>query len=98
MSAQTGDQVKVVERRHLGEAGDMPGRAGVADLADLARSEISLRRFLHGLPGVDQVGAEARAASLSTRSIKAGAKLWQSTLLFRWSTSLLWREPTRRGK
>jgi deoxyribose-phosphate aldolase len=76
MSAQTGDQVKVVERRHLGEAGDMPGRAGVADLADLARSEISLRRFLHGLPGVDQVGAEARAASLSTRSIKAGAKLW----------------------
>jgi deoxyribose-phosphate aldolase len=45
-------------------------------LADVARSEVSLRRFLHGLPGVDQVGAEQRAASLATRSIKAGAKLW----------------------
>jgi len=33
-----------------------------------------LRRFLHGLPGVDQVGAEARAAGLSTRSIKTTAK------------------------
>jgi deoxyribose-phosphate aldolase len=57
----------------------MPERTGGADLADLAelaRSEISLRRFLHGLPGVDQVGAEARAASLATRSIKAGAKMW----------------------
>ncbi len=47
-----------------------------SDLADLARSEMSLRRFLHGLPGVDQVGAEARAASLATRSIKTDAKLW----------------------
>jgi deoxyribose-phosphate aldolase len=37
---------------------------------------MSLRRFLHGLPGVDQVGADARAASLATRSIKADAKLW----------------------
>ncbi len=54
---------------------DQP-RSGGSDLADLARSEMSLRRFLHGLPGVDQVGAEARAASLATRSIKAGAKMW----------------------
>jgi deoxyribose-phosphate aldolase len=45
-------------------------------LADLHRSETELRRFLHGLPGVDQVGAEARAASLATRSIKTSAKLW----------------------
>jgi deoxyribose-phosphate aldolase len=45
-------------------------------LADLHRSESDLRRFLHGLPGVDQVGAEARAASLATRSIKTSAKLW----------------------
>ena len=36
----------------------------------------SLREFLHGLPGVDQVGAEARAAMLSTRSIKTTAKQW----------------------
>ncbi|MDT7555315.1 MAG: deoxyribose-phosphate aldolase, partial [Pseudonocardiales bacterium] len=37
--------------------------------------ETSLRRFLHGLPGVDQVGLERRAAVLATRSIKADAKL-----------------------
>jgi deoxyribose-phosphate aldolase len=37
-------------------------------------SDTSLRRFLHGLPGVDQVGAEARAASLGTRSVKTTAK------------------------
>ncbi|MGI8665971.1 MAG: deoxyribose-phosphate aldolase [Jatrophihabitans sp.] len=36
----------------------------------------SLRRFLHGLPGVDQVGAEGRAAALATRSIKTTAKAW----------------------
>jgi deoxyribose-phosphate aldolase len=33
-----------------------------------------LRGFLHGLPGVDQVGAEERAARLATRSIKTSAK------------------------
>ena len=36
--------------------------------------DASLRRFLHGLPGVDEVGADARAAALSTRSIKTTAK------------------------
>ena len=30
-------------------------------LGEVGRSDASLRRFLHGLPGVDQVGAEARA-------------------------------------
>lgn len=39
-------------------------------------SPAALRRFLHGLPGVDQVGCEARTASLSTRSIKTSAKAW----------------------
>jgi deoxyribose-phosphate aldolase len=33
-----------------------------------------LRAFLHGLPGVDQVGAEERAARLASRSIKTTAK------------------------
>ena len=47
-----------------------------SDLASVARDESSLRRFLHGLPGVDQVGAEGRAASLATRSIKTTAKAW----------------------
>ncbi len=41
---------------------------------DVTSSAVSLRRFLHGLPGVDQVGAEARAAALGTRSIKTTAK------------------------
>ena len=41
---------------------------------DITSSNASLRRFLHGLPGIDQVGADARAAMLSTRSIKAAAK------------------------
>ncbi|KQX70118.1 2-deoxyribose-5-phosphate aldolase [Angustibacter sp. Root456] len=39
-------------------------------------SNASLRRFLHGLPGVDQVGLEARAAALGTRSIKTTSKAW----------------------
>ena len=47
-----------------------------AALSDVAKSESSLRRFLHGLPGVDQVGAEGRAAGLATRSIKTTAKAW----------------------
>ncbi|ONI85856.1 deoxyribose-phosphate aldolase [Actinosynnema sp. ALI-1.44] len=45
------------------------------ELADATRDETSLRRFLHGLPGVDQVGVEQRAAGLATRSIKKAAKL-----------------------
>lgn len=51
------------------------GTTPVGDL-DVARSDASLRRFLHGLPGVDQVGAEQRAASLGTRSIKTSAKAY----------------------
>ena len=47
-----------------------------ADLRDATVSDATLRRFLHGLPGVDQVGAEARAAMLATRSIKRESKLW----------------------
>jgi len=43
---------------------------------DVASSDSALRRFLHGLPGVDQVGADARAAALATRSIKTTAKRW----------------------
>ena len=42
-----------------------------------------MRRFLHGLPGVDQVGAEARAASLGTRSIKTSAKGYALDLAIR---------------
>jgi len=49
-----------------------PGTAA----AGIATSDAALRQVLHGLPGVDQVGAEARAASLATRSVKRDAKLW----------------------
>ncbi|MFE5211398.1 deoxyribose-phosphate aldolase [Streptomyces sp. NPDC056600] len=45
-------------------------------LTDVAASDASLRRFLHGLPGVDPVGLEARAAALGTRSIKTTAKAY----------------------
>jgi deoxyribose-phosphate aldolase len=39
-------------------------------------SEKSLRKFLAELSPVDQVGAEARAAMLATRSIKTSSKAW----------------------
>jgi deoxyribose-phosphate aldolase len=55
----------------------------VTDFADVTGSDSSLRRFLHGLPGVDQVGAEARAASLGTRSIKTTAKEYALDLAIR---------------
>ncbi|RAG87431.1 deoxyribose-phosphate aldolase [Streptacidiphilus pinicola] len=45
-------------------------------LAEVASSEASLRRFLHGLPGIDAVGLQARAAGLGTRSIKTTAKAY----------------------
>jgi len=44
-------------------------------LADAAANDVSLRRFLSGLPGVDPVGIEQRAAGLATRSIKRASKL-----------------------
>jgi deoxyribose-phosphate aldolase len=53
---------------------DAPGR--LAGLADVTASDAALRRFLHGLPGVDAVGLEARAAGLGTRSIKTTAKAY----------------------
>ena len=48
--------------------------SALADTPVIAGS--SLRTFLHGLPGVDRVGAEARAAMLASRSIKTTAKQW----------------------
>jgi deoxyribose-phosphate aldolase len=66
---------------------DLSGRtdltAGRTDLSDLGRSEATLRAFLHGLPGVDQVGAEQRAAMLGSRSIKTTAKAWAIDLAIR---------------
>ena len=39
-------------------------------------SDTSLKNFLFKLPGVDAVGADARAAMLGTRSIKTTSKRW----------------------
>ena len=47
-----------------------------APFADVASSNQALRRFLSGLPGVDEVGALSRTATLSTRSIKKASKMW----------------------
>ena len=57
--------------------------ATTAPLQEVARSQAALRAFLHGLPGVDQVGAEQRAATLATRSIKTTAKAWALDLAIR---------------
>jgi deoxyribose-phosphate aldolase len=54
-----------------------------AGTAQITASDATLRRFLHGLPGVDQVGAEARAAVLATRSIKTTAKQFALDLAIR---------------
>jgi deoxyribose-phosphate aldolase len=54
-----------------------------SSLADATSSDAALRRFLHGLPGVDQVGAEQRAAGLGTRSIKTSAKEYAIDLAIR---------------
>ena len=43
-------------------------------LMDVTSSDSALRRFLHGLPGVDEVGARARTEVLARRSVKADAK------------------------
>jgi deoxyribose-phosphate aldolase len=55
--------------------------AGVLD--EVARDDAGLRRWLHGLPGVDEVGADARAAMLGTRSIKTSSKRWALDLAIR---------------
>ena len=51
--------------------------ARARDLLGVTRlTNSALTSWLHGLPGVDQVGCEARAAGLGTRSIKTTAKAW----------------------
>ena len=54
-----------------------PEAAGrLASMTGVTASDAALRRFLHGLPGVDAVGLEGRAAMLGTRSIKTTAKAY----------------------
>jgi deoxyribose-phosphate aldolase len=58
-------------------------RVAAVGLGEVVQSESALRTFLHGLPGVDQVGADARAGMLGTRSIKTTAKAWAIDLAIR---------------
>jgi deoxyribose-phosphate aldolase len=72
--------------RTAGPAGTRRGHAvgdGRLDLAGVSASDAALRRFLHGLPGVDQVGAEFRASELAKRSIKTTAKTFALDLAIR---------------
>ena len=53
--------------------------AATTRAVDILGSELtdaSLRRYLEGIPGVDAVGLEQRAAGLGTRSIKTTSKKW----------------------
>jgi deoxyribose-phosphate aldolase len=55
-------------------------RSATAEARELlgvgALTNASLMTWLHGLPGVDHVGADARAAGLASRSIKTTSKAW----------------------
>ena len=55
---------------------DLALRARAVEILGGEPSNEALRRFLHGLPGVDAVGLEQRAAALGTRSIKTSSKAW----------------------
>lgn len=52
-------------------------------LAEPLNTTSSLREFLHGLPGVDEVGVKARATALGTRSIKNESKAWAIDMAIR---------------
>ncbi|WP_251441782.1 deoxyribose-phosphate aldolase [Microbacterium sp. USTB-Y] len=67
---------------------------GTATTTELARrtalevlggepDDLTLRRFLHGLPGMDAVGLEQRSAALGTRSIKTTSKAWALDTIIR---------------
>src|SRR5690554_3402554 len=61
----------------------MPGHDLVQSVLGTPADDRSLRRFLHGLPGVDAVGLEQRAAALGTRSIKTNSKQWALDTIIR---------------
>jgi deoxyribose-phosphate aldolase len=51
-------------------------RATALEIFDGPVTDANLRRYLEGIPGVDAVGLEQRAAGLGTRSIKTTSKKW----------------------
>ncbi|MBM6402903.1 deoxyribose-phosphate aldolase [Phycicoccus sp. CSK15P-2] len=61
----------------MSTATDVDATARAREILGVSRlTNQALTRWLHGLPGVDQVGCETRAAGLSTRSIKTTSKAW----------------------
>ena len=60
--------------------------ARLASMADVTASDGTLRRFLHGLPGVDPVGLEARAAASAPVRSRPPRRRTPSTSPSRWST------------
>src|SRR5690606_38796920 len=70
-TASSGTVVRPWDRSAAQVAQDAAGVIGSAEISNAA-----LRRYLFGLPGVDEVGAKARAAGLGTRSIKTTSKAW----------------------
>lgn len=52
-------------------------------IAEPLTNTSALREFLHGLPGVDEVGIKARATALGTRSIKNDSKSWAIDMAIR---------------
>jgi deoxyribose-phosphate aldolase len=68
----------------------MSPRANILATTDRSHSvlgsgatEKALTTFLNGIPGVDTVGAEARAAGFATRSIKTTSKAWGLDMVMR---------------
>jgi deoxyribose-phosphate aldolase len=55
----------------------------VRTIAEPLTTTSALREFLHGLPGVDEVGIKARATALGTRSIKNDSKSWAIDMAIR---------------
>jgi deoxyribose-phosphate aldolase len=51
-------------------------RSTGASLLGPSVTETALKNFLDGIPGVDVVGAHARAAGFASRSIKTASKAW----------------------
>jgi len=53
-----------------------PVRTNAVSVLGGSVTDSSLRNFLEGIPGVDVVGAEARASWFASRSIKTTSKVW----------------------
>jgi deoxyribose-phosphate aldolase len=65
------------------DAGKELARPTALEMLDGPITDASLRRYLDGIPGVDAVGLEQRAADLGSRSIKTTSKAWALDTIIR---------------